>query len=230
MAGVVWLQRRLHDVPAGDEWLSARELDVQARLLVRKRRADWRLGRWTAKAALAMVLAVEPSRVSILAAEDGAPEAFVGDLPLPLPISVSISHRAGVGLVTVSRHVVVGGDLELIEPRSAAFVREWFDEREQVSIAAARDVDRHDELTCLLWSVKEASAKVLREGLRLDPRSAAVVLESDEVADELGRRWRRTTVRWPTEDRVVTGWCRLDGSFVHAIAGARHTSVPVELR
>jgi hypothetical protein len=109
-------------------------------------------------------------------------------------------------------------------------VREWFDEREQVSIAAARGVDRHDELTCLLWSVKEASAKVLREGLRLDPRSAAVVLESDEVADELGRRWRRTTVRWPTEDRVVTGWCRLDGSFVHAIAGARHTSVPVELR
>ena len=131
MAGVVWLQRRLHDVPAGDEWLSARELDVQARLLVPKRRADWRLGRWTAKAALAMVLAVEPSRVSILAAEDGAPEAFVGDLPLPLPISVSISHRAGLGLVTVSRHVVVGGDLELIEPRSAAFVREWFDEREQ---------------------------------------------------------------------------------------------------
>ena len=161
MAGVVWLQRRLHDVPAGDEWLSARELDVQARLLVPKRRADWRLGRWTAKAALAMVLAVEP---------------------------------------------------------------------EQVSIAAARDVDRHDELTCLLWSVKEASAKVLREGLRLDPRSAAVVLESDEVADELGRRWRRTTVRWPTEDRVVTGWCRLDGSFVDAIAGARLTSVPVELR
>jgi hypothetical protein len=38
MAGVVWLQRRLHDVPAGDEWLSARELDVQARLLVRNTR------------------------------------------------------------------------------------------------------------------------------------------------------------------------------------------------
>ncbi|MGB8859533.1 MAG: 4'-phosphopantetheinyl transferase superfamily protein [Ilumatobacteraceae bacterium] len=227
-AVVHWLQRRLHDLPDGDGWLSTRERTVQDRLVVPKRRADWRLGRWTAKALVAAVLDVEVVRVSIIAAPDGAPEALVDELPAP--ISLSISHRAGVGLAAVGEHVVVGGDLEVIEPRSPAFVREWFGEHEQALIAEIRDPRRRDELTCLLWSVKEASAKVLREGLRLDPRGASVVLDDDRVPDEPSGHWQRSTVRWATEGRVVSGWWRVDGSFVRAIAGDRPTDVPQELR
>ena len=201
---------------------------VHAGLLVAKRRADWRLGRWTAKAAVAAVLHVEPAAVSIIAADDGAPEAFVGGVPSTL--SVSISHRDGVGLAVVSGDLVVGGDLELVEPRSPAFVREWFDECEQESIAAASDIDRGHELACLLWSVKEASAKVLREGLRLDPRSASVVLSNDPDAGESGGPWRRSTVNWSSEERVVPGWWRIDGSMVCAIATDRAAGAPIELR
>ncbi len=227
-AGVHWVQRRLRDVADGDDWLSADERAVQARLVVPKRRADWRLGRWTAKVALSVALHVEPSLVSILAAEDGAPEVFVGGLRQA--ISLSISHRAGVGLAAVGRDVVVGGDLELIEPRSPAFVSEWFGAREQESIAAARDTQRHHELTCLLWSVKEASAKVLREGLRLDPRSASVELTDDGDALDPGSPWLRSSVEWPTEGRVVPGWWRIDGSMVCTIAADRPTGTPIELR
>jgi 4'-phosphopantetheinyl transferase len=50
---VYWLDQTQADVPAGDEWLCAREAACLARLRFAKRRADWRLGRWTAKRALA---------------------------------------------------------------------------------------------------------------------------------------------------------------------------------
>ena len=37
-----------------------------------RRRSDWRLGRWTAKAAVGMWLSVSPERVEIFAAPDSA--------------------------------------------------------------------------------------------------------------------------------------------------------------
>ena len=174
---------------------------MQARLVVPKRRADWRLGRWTAKVALSVALHVEPSLVSILAAEDGAPEVFVGGLRQA--ISLSISHRAGVGLAAVGRDVVVGGDLELIEPRSPAFVSEWFGAREQESIAAARDTQRHHELTCLLWSVKEASAKVpplAPHPQEFPPEKLAYSIKEAAAAVGVGR-----TTLWKaiTEERLL---------------------------
>lgn len=207
--------------------MSAHEQVVQSGLLVPKRRADWRLGRWTAKAALSAVLHADLSRVSVRAAPDGAPEAFVDDRPTA--VSVSISHRAGVGVAAVGTGVVVGVDVELVEPRSPAFVREWFAEREQELIAAAHDIDSGHELACLLWSVKEASAKVLREGLRLDPRSASVLLADEMEADGPDGGWRRSTVSWPSEGRVVEGWWRIEGAMVFTIAGDRATGMPTLL-
>ena len=53
-----WLTACAADVPAGDAWLSAAERHVQSGLRIEKRRADWRLGRWTAKQADDTVAAV----------------------------------------------------------------------------------------------------------------------------------------------------------------------------
>ena len=59
--------------------------------------------------------------VEVLAAADGAPEAWRGDERLP--VSLSLSHREGLALVAVTEApAVVGCDLERLEPRSAAFV------------------------------------------------------------------------------------------------------------
>ena len=79
MSPVGWLVRRSVDVPDGDWWLSEAECRLQARFVVPKRLADWRLGRWTAKAALAAMLEVDHRRVAVAVAPDGAPEALLDD-------------------------------------------------------------------------------------------------------------------------------------------------------
>src|SRR3954454_14036665 len=163
-----WLTRSLGDVPAGHEWLSARERAVLAGLRVAKRRADWRLGRWTAKGMLG-------ADVEMLAAPDGAPEAWRGRRRLPL--SLSLSHRDGLAIAAVAdAPVTIGCDLERLEPRSAAFIADWLAPSEQ-----ARAGDDRVLVPNLVWTAKEAAAKVLREGLRLDVRAAVTRLGGGTV-------------------------------------------------
>ena len=112
-----------------------------AGLRVERRRADWRLGRWTAKAAVGAWLEVPPARVQILGAPDGAPEALLDGARVPL--SVSISHRGGRALAAViAAPCLVGCDLEVIEARSAAFIREWFAASEQRLMADCAPAER----------------------------------------------------------------------------------------
>jgi 4'-phosphopantetheinyl transferase EntD len=88
-----------------------------------KRRADWRLGRFASKAAVAIWLGVPPGRVELAAAPDGAPEAWLDGRRAPA--SLSLSHRAGRALAVVgpSGHAL-GCVLELVEPRSRAFLND----------------------------------------------------------------------------------------------------------
>jgi len=51
-----WLSQGMADVPDDDAWLSPREAAWIARMRFRKRRSEFRLGRWTAKKALALYL------------------------------------------------------------------------------------------------------------------------------------------------------------------------------
>jgi len=181
---------------------------------VEKRRADWRLGRWAAKAAVGAWLAVPGSRIEILAAPDGAPEAWLDDDRAP--VSVSLSHRGGRALAAVTAApAVTGCDLELIEPRSDAFVREWLAPEEQRLVAACAAHER-DRVANLVWTAKEAAAKVRREGLRLDVRRAAV-----EVPDAFARSaaWRPLTVDWGRAGARTAGWWRAEPGWVMAILG-----------
>src|SRR6185436_11614534 len=112
--------------------------------------------RWTAKAAVGARLGAEPTRIEILAAADGAPEAWLDGARAP--VSVSLSHRAGRALAAVAAApAVVGCDLELVEPRSPAFLREWLTPREQALVAQQAGAGR-DRLANLLWSAREAAA------------------------------------------------------------------------
>ncbi len=233
MTGIGWLLRHTADVPvdvpADDEWLSPREREVQARFVVPKRRADWRLGRWTAKAALAASLGLDRQRlasIAVIAADDGAPEPLLDDRPLA--VSLSISHREGTGLAVVGHGrvghggVVVGGDLEVIEPRTDRFVREWFAPEEQALVTAASVDGRHDEMACLIWSVKEAAAKVLREGLRLNVREGVVWLGNGPSVGG----WCRSSVTWSDPPRVIGGWWRIEAPLIITIACDQTGSMP----
>ena len=60
---VYWLEQSEADVPTADDWLSENEVARLNSLRVAKRRADWRLGRWTAKCAVAASLKLPGDRV-----------------------------------------------------------------------------------------------------------------------------------------------------------------------
>jgi 4'-phosphopantetheinyl transferase len=214
MAAPGWLTGSLADVPAGDAWLSEGERRALAGLRVEKRAADWRLGRWTAKEAVAAWLEVPAWRIEILAAADGAPEAWLDGARAP--VSVSLSHRAGRSLAAVAgAPAVIGCDLELVEPRSPAFVREWLAPAEQMLLATF-DRPERDRVANLMWSAKEAAAKVRRGGLRLDVRRAAV--EAQEVAAPAAA-WRPLRVDWEQEGTETAGWWRDEPGWVMTIAG-----------
>ena len=195
-----WLTRSPADVPADDAWLGEHERGVLALLQRPKRRADWRLGRWTAKAALAAWLDADPARIEVLAADDGAPEAWLDGEPAP--VAISLSHRADRALAAVvASPCVVGCDLELLEPRSAAFVREWLAPEE-------RGIEPN-----LAWTAKEAAAKVRRDGLRLDVRAAVTSLPASTVVDG----WRPLAVHWTREGLLTHGWWRADDRYVMTV-------------
>ena len=211
MAVPGWLTRSLADVPAGDDWLSAGERAALTGLRAEKRRADWRLGRWAAKAALAAWSGTSIGEAEIVASDDGAPEAFVDGEPAGA--ALSLSHRNGRALAVVADvGVAIGCDLEAIEPRSGSFVRTWLAPAERASVLAAGRAGSA-RLANLLWTAKEAAAKARGEGLRLDVSQAIVSLEWDTSSHG---EWRPLGVRWDREGLTAHGWWREEPSWIFA--------------
>ena len=225
MSRVGWLTRGLADLPGHDGWLSEREREVLSTLRVDKRRSDWRLGRWAAKSAVASWQQVPLAAVEVLAAEDGAPEALIDGGEAP--VALSLSHRAGRALAAVGdAPATLGCDLELLEARSPAFVREWLRPAER-ELVCGLSGERQDLAANLVWSAKEAVTKARREELRLNIRQATV--EPGRLTGSAGP-WERLRVAWedgPTE----LGWWRREPGWVMAVVGdPAPEAPPVELR
>ncbi len=245
---VYWLEQTEADVPADNDWLSAREAGCLNAMRVAKRRADWRLGRWTAKRALSVILDMPAyplfRKIEIRAAASGAPEAFFDNRPAA--VTISLSHRAGIAACAVAiSDVEMGCDLEMIEPRSAAFVADYFTLEEQELVARASAAER-DPLTALLWSGKESALKALREGLRLDTRSV-IVIPCVPSFDLNG--WSELRVRYTrgrdagdhysgdrhsgdrsSGDYVFHGWWQHGDGVVRTVVGTPPPHSPVRLQ
>jgi 4'-phosphopantetheinyl transferase len=210
-----WFSQRLSDVPAGEDWLGPRERAILAGQRFRPRRLAWRLGRWTAKLAISEWTGLPLDRFEVLPAGDGAPEAWADGEHLP--VSVSISHREDRAVAVLGAPpMIVGCDLELIEPRSSAFVREWLAPAEQELVASCAETD-HALMANLVWTGKEAAAKVRREGLRLDVR-AALVSPTGMSEDDRGE-WRPIAVAWAGGADAVLGWWRAEPAWVMTVLG-----------
>jgi 4'-phosphopantetheinyl transferase len=161
MIELFWLEQTSSDLPAHDEWLMPREAACLAGLRFPKRRADWRLGRWTAKHAVAAVLEIDPVAIEILG--PAAPSCNQ-------PVAISITHSHGRAACAVApAGVAIGCDLERIESRDEAFITDYFTAPEREAIAA--DPLR---LATLYWSAKESALKALGTGLAEDTRDVQV--------------------------------------------------------
>jgi 4'-phosphopantetheinyl transferase len=227
-----WLSQDLADLPPSLTWLSAVERQRLDGLSVEKRRRDFLLGRWTAKQLVAAVLwPVTPpqTELSVRAAADGAPEAFIGERTLPL--SLSISHSAGRALAVVriistdiersmaaSSAFSVGADIEHIEPRSQLLVDDFFTPQESAQVASSLPADR-DRLITVLWSAKESVLKALRCGLREDPRHLHVQVEAPLAAADTDWHPIRVSVvgTQHLHAGALTGWWRVQGRFALTI-------------
>jgi 4'-phosphopantetheinyl transferase len=175
---VYWQEQAENDVPVENRWLSEREVLCLDAMRFAKRRADWRLGRWTAKRALAACLNLTGDlealkRIEIRPERSGAPTVFLSNQAAA--IAISISHRAGVALCSIAPSGCgLGCDLETIEFRSDAFVGDYFTANEQGLVAHA-SAEQRPLLVALIWSGKESALKALHLGLRADTKSVEVI-------------------------------------------------------
>jgi 4'-phosphopantetheinyl transferase len=189
------------------DWLAPGERDRAVAMAIPWRRAEFLLGRWTAKKLLSSVLGCAPDhRLEIRPDASGRPQAFLDGRALP--VSLSISHRGGLAFAAVDdTGEPLGADLELIEARSDAFVRDFFTPRE------AEVVSRGDRevLANLIWSAKESALKALGEGLRLDTRAVEI-----EIAPGAPSAWQRLRVHGAAESG---GWWRTQGHHVITVVG-----------
>lgn len=239
---IYWLEQNADEVREEADWLSAAESTRLSDFRFPKRRLDWRLGRWTTKHAVAGYLKL-PSGPSSLAAIEvrpaasGAPEAFFEGHPAP--VSISLSHRAGRAACAVaSPEVTLGCDLEVVEPRSDAFVSDYFSASEQQLISRAAATERF-RLLALLWSAKESALKALQTGLRMDVRSVSISFGESPTP-----RANHTTPA-PDDSRCTTiwrpftahhlngtfhGWYECSENFVRTIVSAPQCGPPTTLQ
>jgi 4'-phosphopantetheinyl transferase len=219
-----WLARAEAQVPEPGAWLTAAERGRAELMRYSKRRNDFLLGRWTLKLATAHVLGWPPgvpgaagapgeyaalARIEGRTAPDGAPELYIDGEHAAR--GVSLTDRAGCAVcLLAAQRAAVGCDLELVEPRSDAFVRDYLTEPERRIVAAAGPGPGHDLAANLIWSAKESALKVLRTGLRRDTRSVEVTV-ADLAPPQ--RTWSPLRVR-TEEGTTFPGWWRRSGRFV----------------
>jgi 4'-phosphopantetheinyl transferase len=224
-----WLTQATEDMPITNDWLSSAEILRLNNFRFPKRRTDWRLGRWTAKQAIASCLRwpAHPmllAQIEIRATFSGAPEALLPGVTTPF--SFSISHRAGMAMCAVSSvRVKLGCDVELVEPRTPSFVTDYFSPEEQNHVAREAP-ENHPEVVTLLWSAKESALKALGQGLRLDTRDVSVTLREDQP-DISG--WSPLQVRCPNA-QTLQGWWRAMDDFVYTVVSHPAPDCPIEIR
>jgi 4'-phosphopantetheinyl transferase len=237
----VWHSRCEAEQPASLDWLSAAETARIGELRFSKRRSEWLTGRLAAKEAVASLVGGEGELSSLARIEirsvasgpaKGAPVAYVDGEARQ--VGVSLSTRAGWAIAVAATPAELGGDLEIgcdlevVEPRSDAFVCDYLTPRERDDVAAPPQALERDVAANLIWSAKESALKLLRTGLRRDTRSVEVRLFPPRSSPS-PEGW--APVEMTTEEgRRLFGWWRRYGGFLVTVATANELPPPAPLR
>ena len=189
--------------------LSPREESILAGLTLLPRRRKWLLGRWAAKRLLGELVAENSELGAGFLGKPDSNQDWRGEFSVlndeagvpyvdrrgqgRLPLSLSISHRGDWGLAAIAlvSGARIGADIETVEPRDPALVRQFFSESEADYVAGGGDVDR---TVARIWSAKEAVLKAMGLGLRHDTRD--IVVGNEEYAPAaLADGWRALEIR-----------------------------------
>lgn len=225
---LMWHSLGMASVPDASGWLSAAEARHAASMRFTKRRSEWLLARWTAKQALATALGLASDveslaqieiRTIIGGAAQGAPQVYVGDSRQT--IGISMSDRADWAVCAVGDVTELGCDLELVEPRTDQFVRDFLTPMEQDAVAHPPHGTSADAVANLIWSAKESALKVLRTGLRRDTRSVEVSWPDEPPVEG----WSPLRVR-TEEQRELPGWWGRYGEFLLTVVAGRSVPPP----
>jgi 4'-phosphopantetheinyl transferase len=147
-------------------------------------------------------------------------------------VDVSLTDRAGWAVCVVDDSPgsgsgggpmggTVGIDLELVEPRSDAFIADFLTLPEQAYVAAQGSGDARHVAANLLWSAKESALKVTQTGLRVDTRTVEVTVHQAPRTES----WTPLTVK-AVDGRAFPGWWRRDGVFLLTITYAQPAPPP----
>ncbi|WP_420645426.1 4'-phosphopantetheinyl transferase family protein [Candidatus Leptofilum sp.] len=205
------------------QFLSEKEAARLASLKTEKRRRDWLLGRWTTKRLLQTVVwetqntTVPLDLITVSNNPDGVP-TIESQLPMVNgQFSISISHSHGHALVTAVAKPdwPIGCDLELIKPRSEAFIDDYFTETEALLVRQAAGEQR-DLLVTAVWSAKESVLKALHLGLSVDTRAISCLIDPGERPSDswMPFKIRCDNGRLPKEAPHFSGWWRTMEQFV----------------
>ena len=225
-----WLARGEPHLPPTTDWLTDYEARRASSMRFTKRRTEYLVRRLTAKHAVLTTLGWEAdvstlARVAVPNRLTGAPYVEVDGEPLGL--DVSLTDRAGWGVCLVGSDLgAVGCDVEIVEPRSDGFVRDFLTPAEQQVVTGASDDEGRMLLANLFWSAKESALKVLRTGLRRDTRSVEVRLaDPDQRADGV---WSPLEVssRQPDAETRFPGWWLREGVWLLSVCYAESGPEP----
>lgn len=203
---------------AGD-FLSAGEQRRLSTMRFTKRRDDWLLGRWAAKSLILSLPGYEgfsPAEIEIVNTAEGAPQICLPGGKIS-PDCLSISHSSGLAFCALTQvpALRVGADLEAVEPRSNAFVEDYFTPGEQ-RLAASFPPEAAPLITTLIWSMKESMLKALGMGLRQDTRRVEVLTVSGYGSEG----WQEAVVHEPeNQGRSWAAWWQQRSGFVMTVAG-----------
>jgi 4'-phosphopantetheinyl transferase len=228
---VQWLVRGESQVPQDQHWLTGAEAARASAMRFTKRRTEYLLRRYAGKCAVAAALGrpadpVSLGRIAVLNRMTGAPYVEVDGRSLDLDIS--LTDRAGWSVCLVGPDLgAVGVDLEVVEPRSDGFVRDFLTTAERDLVATASGSDGHDAAANLIWSAKESALKVLRTGLRADTRTVEVVLEDLSGVSTGAGQWQRLSVA--SGSGRFPGWWRRDGVFLLTVVAATGLAEPPQV-
>jgi len=204
--------------------LSPAELQKYSAFRFPKRRNEWFLGRWTAKALVHCLPAYQHyslDQIEIRNAPEGAPYIQLPDRAAPAEW-LSISHSGIFALCALSTNLVlqVGTDLERIETRTKMFILDYFTPAER-QLVNNYPAEARAMVVTLIWSAKESMLKALGVGLRRDTRMVEVqALEECLPGGEEQGKWQKIKVgEQPAGKRTWAAWWQRRDPYVLTLAG-----------